>query len=171
MLRESSNVEEVTLIANTVKSFETVVTQTITEQEKLFSGCLALSSTLVHFFTSRFAILNASRALLLALENASKTIASEESSVDSLDLLIDDIVETVAALSRDNLHLDAGDATIPPFVTFLIYKAAAITTGKLQADIEPEASLRRLRVLRKALKVIAQRWINGGQKHIPNFLG
>jgi hypothetical protein len=62
-------------------------------------------------------------------------------------------------LNRDNLAAET--PTIPPFVTFLVYKAAAITTGKLQADVEPEANLQRLRVLRNTLKVIAQRWLAG----------
>jgi hypothetical protein len=67
----------------------------------------------------------------------------------------------VAVLNRDNLADEK--PTIPPLVTFLVYKAAAITTGKLQADVEPEANLHRLRVLRNALKVMAQRWLAGGE--------
>ena len=85
--------------------------------------------------------------------------ASNENSSASLNILIDDIVETVAVLNRDNLA--AEKPTTPPFVTFLVHKAAALTTGKLQADVEPEANLQRLRVLRITLTVIAQRWLAG----------
>jgi hypothetical protein len=74
----------------------------------------------------------------------------------------------VAILNRGNL--DAEKPTIPPFVTFLVYKAAAITTGKLQADVEPEANLQRLRVLRNTLKVIAQNWLAGGENLYQNLL-
>jgi hypothetical protein len=113
--------------------------------------------------SKHFAHRNDSKALLLAFDHGSKTTtASDESFSASLDTLIDDIVETVAVLNRDG-YLAAEKATIPPFVPILVYKAAAITTAKLQADVEPEANLRRLRVLRNALKVIARRWLAGGE--------
>ncbi|KAH7391682.1 hypothetical protein BKA64DRAFT_579573, partial [Cadophora sp. MPI-SDFR-AT-0126] len=50
---------------------------------------------------------------------------------------------------------------IPPFVIFLIYKAAVITTGRLQNSIKPKANLQRLRVLRNSLTATAQRWLAG----------
>jgi len=143
-LLESFNVEEVTVITRTLKSFGTIVIQSIPEQSKLFSSCLALSNT----------------ALLLSLDNRSKTISLDETTFASLDTLIDDIVEMVVVLNRDDLP--AKTPTIPPFVAFLIYKAAAIVTAKLQVDIEPEANLHRFRTLRNALKVTAQRWLAGG---------
>jgi hypothetical protein len=78
-----------------------------------------------------------------------------------LDSLIDDIIAMVAGLDRDNLA--AAKLTLPPFVVFLVYKAAAITTGRLQADVDIEVNLQRLRVLRNTLKVTAQRWLAGGK--------
>jgi hypothetical protein len=123
-----------------------------------------LSSSFKHVSTSlckRFAILKDSRALLLAFDNGSKTKVSEDNSSAYLNTLIDDVVETAAVLNRDNLA--AEKPTIPPFVTFLVYKAAAITTRQLQADVEPEANLPRLGVLRNNLKVIARRWLAGSE--------
>jgi len=107
------------------------------------------------------AILKGPRALLFTFDHGSKANALDESWSASLDKLIDDIVETVVVLNRDNLP--AENQTIPPFTTLLIYKAAAITTRKLQADVEPEVNLRRLRVLRKTLQIISQRWLAGGR--------
>lgn len=108
-----------------------------------------------------FAILKDSRALLLTFDNGSKTKASDDNWSASLNKFIDNLAETVAVLNRDNLL--AEKPTIPPLTTFLIYKAAAITTRKLQADVEPEVNLQRLRVLRNALKIINQRWLAGGK--------
>ncbi|KAE9367121.1 hypothetical protein N431DRAFT_548747 [Stipitochalara longipes BDJ] len=145
--QETLNVEEMTVIVRTLKSFEAVVNQEILEQSKLFSICLALSST----------------ALLLTFDNGSKTKASDENWSDSLNKLIEDIVEMVELLNGDNLP--AEEPTIPPLATFLIYKAAAIITRKLQADVELEVNLQRLRTLRKTLKIIAQRWL-AGQRYL-----
>jgi hypothetical protein len=78
-----------------------------------------------------------------------------------LDTLIDDIVERVAGLNEGNLVLK--EPSIPLFVIFLVYKAAAVTTRRLQSDIEPEANLLRLRVLRSALMATMQRWLAGSE--------
>jgi hypothetical protein len=78
-----------------------------------------------------------------------------------LDTLIDDIVERVAGLNEGNLVLK--ELSIPLFVIFLVYKAAVVTTRRLQSDIEPEANLLRLRVLRSALMATMQRWLAGSE--------
>lgn len=85
-----------------------------------------------------------------------------ESSSISLTAIIDDVADMVLVLQQDNTS--AEKVMIPPFVTFLIYKAAAITTVRLIADIEPQANMRRLKILRNALKVTAERWLSGGEK-------
>jgi len=72
-----------------------------------------------------------------------------------------------AVLNED--YIAAETRTIPPFVTYLVYKAAAITTAKLHTDLEPETNIRRLRVLRKALNVISQKWLAGGENLFQTF--
>ncbi|KAH6719566.1 hypothetical protein BKA61DRAFT_714205 [Leptodontidium sp. MPI-SDFR-AT-0119] len=145
----SFNIEEVTTIVRTLTSFETVITQGIPEKSKLFSSCLTLSNT----------------ALLLTFDNGSKatcsgaSISCNSQATAALDSLIDDIVERVAGLNRGNIEPE--ESSIPPFVMFLVYKAAVITTGRLQNGIEPKANLQRLRVLRNYLTATAQRWLAG----------
>ncbi|KFZ15862.1 hypothetical protein V502_05375 [Pseudogymnoascus sp. VKM F-4520 (FW-2644)] len=117
-------------------------------------------------------VLNDPRALILAFDNGSKatcsgaSISSISQATAALDTLIDDIVERVAGLNRGNLEPE--ESSIPFFVLFLVYKAAAITTGRLQNGIESEANLQRLKVLRNALIVTAQRWLAG--EHYLNLL-
>ncbi|KIM97034.1 hypothetical protein OIDMADRAFT_131616 [Oidiodendron maius Zn] len=107
------------------------------------------------------------RALLLAFYNGSKatcsgaSISSISQATAVLDTLIDDIVERVAGLNRGSLEPE--ESSIPLFVIFLVYKAAAITTGRLQNGIKPEANLQRLRILRNSLAALAQRWLAGGE--------
>lgn len=92
----------------------------------------------------------------------------------ALDTLIDDIVERVAGLNEGNLLLQ--ERSIPLFVIFLVYKAAVITTRRLQVDLEPAANLLRLRVLRSALMATMQRWLAGSELLslilliIPNYV-
>ena len=108
-----------------------------------------------------------SRALLLAFENGSKatcsgaSISAMSQANAALDTLIDDIVERVAGLNEGNLLLQ--EPSIPLFVIFLVYKAAVITTRRLQVDLEPAANLLRLRVLRSALMATMQRWLAGSE--------
>lgn len=87
------------------------------------------------------------------------TVSCITEATAALNTQLDDIVERVAGLNRDNI-----EPSLPPFVSFLIYKAAAIATGRLQNGMEPEANLQRLKVLRKALTTTAQRWLAGGEK-------
>jgi hypothetical protein len=95
------------------------------------------------------------------LNHGSGAIGSNENKSVSLNTIIDDIVEMVAKLHQDNIA--AKKYIIPLFVIFLIYKTAVITTAQLLADMEPKANTRRLRVLRNVLKVIAERWLAGGE--------
>jgi hypothetical protein len=108
------------------------------------------------------------RALLLAFDNGTKATCSGTSisiisqATTALDTLINNIVERVARLNVDKMEI-GGDLTIPPFLIFLVYKAAAITTERLQSGIEPEINLQRLKVLRNSLRAISQRWLAGGE--------
>ncbi|EGU73271.1 hypothetical protein FOXB_16216, partial [Fusarium oxysporum f. sp. conglutinans Fo5176] len=143
------NFEEVTAIVRTVTSFETVIKQSVPENEELFSTSLALSST----------------ALLLAYENGTKAIGPDETftcvsaATTLLNAKVDGISDMVAVLDRYDLATNA--LPLPPFVTFVVYRAAAITTGRLQSGFEPEANSQRLKILRRALRSIAPRWLAG----------
>ncbi|OQE21487.1 hypothetical protein PENFLA_c014G04612 [Penicillium flavigenum] len=143
------NFEEVTAIVRTVTSFETFMKQSLPENEELFSTSLALSST----------------ALLLAYENGTKPIGPDKTftcasaATTLLNAKVDDISDMVSVLDRYDLATKA--LPLPPFVTFVVYRAAAITTGRLHSGSEAEANLQRLRILRRALRSIAPRWLAG----------
>ena len=113
-------------------------------------------------------MLKGSRALLLVFEHGSKIQYSDENAscisqaTAYKDVLIDKLVEIVRVLHEDEAV--AKKQTIPPFVTVLVYKAAAITTERIHTGINLEVNLRRLRILRSTLVVLAQRWLAGGER-------
>src|ERR1700753_803610 len=96
-----------------------------------------------------------------------KSTNLEMISSTSLDEQIDGIVATRAGLG--DKHLAAAKPVISPFVIFLFYKAAAITTTRLQADANREVDVQRLRVLRNALQLTTQRWLAGGSNDISKL--
>lgn len=52
---------------------------------------------------------------------------------------------------------------LPPFVTFLVYKAAAVVTNRLFLDIDWNAGIKDLRTLRSFLQIVAKRWVGCGE--------
>lgn len=50
-----------------------------------------------------------------------------------------------------------------PLVTFLVYKAAIITTERLAMGLDANDGLARLRTLRKFLGIVAKRWLSCGK--------
>jgi hypothetical protein len=48
----------------------------------------------------------------------------------------------------------------PPLVTLLIYKAALLTTQRLSIGIDGDEGLARLRILRKCLSLVSERWLS-----------
>lgn len=114
---------------------------------------------------SHYVVSNNYSALLLAFENGSKGTCGDMSVCDisqateAVNSLIDDIVKHVADI--DENFGAPEELSVPPFVIFLVYKAAVITTGKVQNGIE--GNLQKLRILRKALTSTAQRWLAGGE--------
>lgn len=56
--------------------------------------------------------------------------------------------------------------TTSPFALYLTYKIAAIATVRLQSGLDPESSLRRVRILRRTLKLMSRRWLAAGKWEI-----
>ncbi len=50
-----------------------------------------------------------------------------------------------------------------PFVTFSVYKAAAIATERLLIDGDSNAGLKSLKILRNFLRVVGERWMCCGK--------
>jgi hypothetical protein len=52
---------------------------------------------------------------------------------------------------------------LPPFVTFLVYKAAAIVTERLVPTPNENEGLKQLRILRNFLRIVGERWLGCGE--------
>lgn len=60
---------------------------------------------------------------------------------------------------------------LPPFVTFMAYKAAAVVTQRLlvsqvdddDGDGDAKEGLRKLKILRRFLEITGRRWLSGGE--------
>lgn len=50
---------------------------------------------------------------------------------------------------------------LPPFVTFLAYKAAALVTQRMWMEKDANEALRKLKVLRDFLEMVGERWLSG----------
>jgi hypothetical protein len=51
----------------------------------------------------------------------------------------------------------------PPFVAFLVFKAAAIVTQRLLMDKNSYEDLKNLKILRKFLRAEGKRWLSCGE--------
>lgn len=81
--------------------------------------------------------------------------------------LIDDILKLLEELD-ENVVFDVQNFS--PFVLHLIYKAAAIITERLQVGIDLEMNLRKVRIFRKFLKFMSEKWLAGGEHMNQNYL-
>jgi hypothetical protein len=79
----------------------------------------------------------------------------------SLISVLSTITSTVEPFTLSTQSIDFN--LLPPFVTFLVYKAAAIVTERLLIDIDSNEGLKKLRILRKFLRVVGERWLGCGE--------
>jgi hypothetical protein len=90
----------------------------------------------------------------------------------SLDYIQSVIIETVGPFITETRlhdqdheerirHLDLD--SLPPFIMFLVYKAATISTARLSTNLDDNDGLGRLRILRNLLHLAGERWLNGGK--------
>ncbi|KAF8863900.1 hypothetical protein BDZ45DRAFT_582934 [Acephala macrosclerotiorum] len=142
------NMEEIMLTVGTSNNLQTILLEEVREDHHIYSGGLGLCNT----------------GLLLAMENGSKVLPLDNASstcnsiaITELNALVATITSIVEPfiLGTQNLNFNI----LPPFVTFLVYKAAAIVTERLWMDINPNEGLRKLRTLRGFLKLVSTRWL------------
>lgn len=81
--------------------------------------------------------------------------------------LLDDILKLLEELD-DSVVFDIQNFS--PFVLHLIYKAGAIITERLQVGIDLEMNLRKVRIFRKFLKFMSQKWLAGGEHMNQSYL-
>ncbi|KAF2115878.1 hypothetical protein BDV96DRAFT_59676 [Lophiotrema nucula] len=146
---QTFNMEEVMLTVKTSISLQTLLTEEILAEDHLYSGGLGLCHT----------------ALLLAFENGTKVSCSANATENwnslattSLICILSTITSTVEVFTMGTRSIDFN--YFPPLVTFLVYKAAMITTERLSMKLDTNDELARLRTLRKFLGIVAKRWLS-----------
>ena len=75
----------------------------------------------------------------------------------SLISLLSTITSTVGPFALGTQSIDFN--FLPPFVTFMVHKAAAIVTDRLLMDRNSNEGLEQLRILRSFLRIGSERWL------------
>ncbi|KUJ07160.1 uncharacterized protein LY89DRAFT_631706 [Mollisia scopiformis] len=146
------NLEEVMLTVKTSTTLQTLLTEEILAEDHLYSGTLGLCHI----------------ALLLAFENGTKISFSASNATEnwnslattSLLSILSTITSTVEPFTVGTRSIDFN--SFPPLVTFLVYKAAMITTERLSRGLDAanDDGMARLRTLRKFLRIVGKRWLS-----------
>jgi hypothetical protein len=79
----------------------------------------------------------------------------------SLISVLSTITSTVELFTLGTQSIDFN--FLPPFVTFLVYKAAAIVTERLLMDSDWNEKMRKLKILRNFLRIVGERWLGCGE--------
>jgi hypothetical protein len=79
----------------------------------------------------------------------------------SLTCILSTITSTVELFTMGTRSIDFN--YFSPLVTFLMYKAAMITTKRLSMELDANKGVARLRTLRKFLRMAAKRWLSYGK--------
>ncbi|KAH8663395.1 hypothetical protein BGZ60DRAFT_411213 [Tricladium varicosporioides] len=142
------NMEELILTVQTIINLQAVLNEEIGDGIYLYLGGMSLCDT----------------ALLLAFENGSKvppipnlTDNCNSIATTSLISVLSTICSTVEPFAQGTQSIDF--KCFPPFVTFLVYKAAAIITERLLAGNDSNEGLKNLRSLRRFLGIVGERWL------------
>jgi hypothetical protein len=109
-------------------------------------------------------------ALLLAFENGTKVSFSADATehynspaTTSIICILSTITSIVELFTVGTRSIDFN--YFPPLFTFLVYKAAMITTKRLSMELDANDGLARLRILRKFLRIVAKRWLSCGKSN------
>jgi hypothetical protein len=109
-------------------------------------------------------------ALLLVFENGTRlpSMAGQTSESDCKALATTCLVSLLGTITSSVELFALGSQAInfdllPPYVAYLIYKAAAIVTERLILGRESSEGLGQLRILRRFLAVAGERWLGCGE--------
>ncbi|OOF96660.1 hypothetical protein ASPCADRAFT_514912 [Aspergillus carbonarius ITEM 5010] len=145
---QAFNAEEIRLFVETSNSLRTLLVEEIEDADEIYSGGLGLCNT----------------GLLLAYENGTKvqitdgqTLTCNLHATSSLHSILTTITDTVYPFVSGTQAVDFD--RLPPFITFLVYKAAGLVTERLWMEVDSSEALRKLRILRGFLKVVSARWL------------
>jgi hypothetical protein len=109
----------------------------------------------------------------LAFENGSKvpliagvTDNCKYIAAESLAAVLENVTNTIEPFVLGLQSIDFN--FLSPFVAFLVYKAALIVTRGLSVDNNSAEEMRKLKILRKFLKIVGERWLGCGEFSIPS---
>ncbi|KAK9252678.1 hypothetical protein V1507DRAFT_436037 [Lipomyces tetrasporus] len=146
--------KELISTVETLINLQTILNEEIGDGVQLYAGGLGLCNT--------FGFVDG--ALLLAFEDGSKvpliagvTENCKSVATTSLISIVSTITSTVEPFTLGMQSIDFN--FLPPFVTFLVHKAAAIVTGWLLMDSDSNEGMRKLRILRNFLRIVGERWL------------
>jgi hypothetical protein len=102
--------------------------------------------------------------LLLAFENGTKVSSSANAAGNCGSIATASLISILSTITSTIEPFTMGTRSInfsyfPPLVTFLVYKAAMIITERLSRQLDANDELKKLRILRKFLKIVAKRWL------------
>ncbi|KAB8273796.1 hypothetical protein BDV30DRAFT_248870 [Aspergillus minisclerotigenes] len=147
---QTFNMEELRLLLETSYSLRTLLIDEVEDADQIYSGGLGLCHI----------------GLLLAYENGTKvqitdaqTLTCQTLATSSLNPLLTTITNTVYPFVSSTQAIDLD--RLPPFITFLVYKAASIMTKRMWMETDSSETLRKLRILRGFLKMVNARWLCG----------
>jgi hypothetical protein len=164
------NMQELVLTVQALTNLQTILNEEIGDGIHLYSGGLDFCNTwaLQGGFVNIRERWRWNSALLLAFENGSKvpliagvTDSCNSIATTSLISVLSTITSTVELFTLGTQHIDFN--LLPPFVTFLVYKAAALITERLWIGGDSNEGLRKLRILRNFLTIVGERWLGAGE--------
>ncbi|PVH98152.1 hypothetical protein DM02DRAFT_566804, partial [Periconia macrospinosa] len=143
------NKQEIILGVETSITFRGLLAEEIPPQDHIYSSGIALCHI----------------ALLLVFENSTRVASSMiatnyENLFDTTMLkhILPTVASTVEPFTTGTWSMDLN--YFPPLVTFLVYKAAMLTTQRLSLEIDDNEGLARLKALRKFLSIVSERWLS-----------
>ncbi|RAL04828.1 fungal specific transcription factor domain-containing protein [Aspergillus ibericus CBS 121593] len=145
---QAFNVEEMQLFVETLHSLRTLLVEEIDEADAIYSGALDLCHT----------------GLLLVYENGTTGLITDGQILTchvhatlSLSSLLTTITDTVSPLVTGIEPVDLD--RLPPFIMYLVYKAARIVTERFRLESDSREAVRKLRILRGFLELGSARWL------------
>ncbi|KAL2842084.1 hypothetical protein BJX68DRAFT_244937 [Aspergillus pseudodeflectus] len=144
------NVEEIGLLVETSYSLRTLLIEEVEDADQIYSGGLGLCHT----------------GLLLAYENGTRVQITDGQSLTCQSLATSSLNPVLTTITNMVYPFVNGTQTIdfdrlPPFITFLVYKAASLVTERMWMETGSSEPLRKLRILRGFLKMVSARWLCG----------
>lgn len=158
-------------MVETSYTLRTLLIEEVEDADQIYSGGLGLCQTLVEprsSFTDLLeifaSILMLHSGILLAYENGTKvqitdaqTLTCQTLATSSINPLLTTITDMVHPFVSGAQVLDLD--RFPPFITFLVYKAASIVTERIWMETDTNEALRKLRILRGFLQMVNARWL------------